>query len=346
MADPGGAVDGTVYHGGSLAEARSLFPGAPEPIVDLSTGINPLPYPLLDLPPESFTRLPEPGRIRALEALAARLYGAPNADCVVAAAGTQALLAMVAGMAGPGEARILSPTYAGHGQAARLSGRSVIEVDEAAALAGAALAVVVNPNNPDGRIVSRDKLLELARSLAPDGLLVVDEAFMDVGPPGGSMADRVADGSVLVLRSFGKFFGLAGVRLGFAIAAPHIANRLRAMLGAWAICGPALEHGLAALADGDWQGETRARLAADAVRLDSLFDRHGIAVRGGTSLFRLVEDQAADRLFRRLGNCGIFVRRFPARPQVLRIGLPAGEPAWQRLDEALAGFRRDAGGTS
>lgn len=317
-------------HGGDLAAARRLYPTAPEPMIDLSTGINPHGYPFLPLDPACFQRLPGAGAIAALEAVAAGCYGAPDPACVVAAPGTQILLPRVAALVPPGRAAILAPTYAEHAVAARHAGHAVREVNEPAALAGADLATVVNPNNPDGRVLTRAQMGVLAA-----GLLVVDEAFMDVGDPGDSMAGQVTKRPVVVLRSFGKFFGMAGVRLGFAIAAPAVAARLRAELGPWAVSGPALAIGQAALADRDWQAAMRRRLAAEAARLDRMLDVAGLAVRGGTSLFRLVEHAAATGLHRKLAEHGLWTRPFADQPHWLRFGLPPDEPAWRRLEAAL-----------
>lgn len=331
-------------HGGSLARAEALFPGAPRPWVDLSTGINPHSYPLFDLPATAFSRLPEESRTRALAALAAEFYGAPDASHVTPAPGTQILLPLVMELVPPGNAAVLSPTYAEHRRAAALAGHAVGDVSEFDALFDADLAVVVNPNNPDGRIVPRARLLDLARHMAgKGGLLVVDEAFMEVGPQAESVAGDVGSagvaGGLVVLRSFGKFFGLAGVRLGFALAAPPLAARLAARLGPWAVAGPALEYGMRALADRDWQSDMRATLARDAVRLDALLAAHGVQVAGGTSLFRFVRLDSAPSLFHALGGHGILVRRFAVMTDALRFGLPGSEAEFQRLADVLAGWR-------
>ncbi len=323
-------------HGGSLGRARALFPAAPEPWIDLSTGINPHSYPLFDLPQAAFTRLPEPARLAELTAVAARVYGAPSAGNVVAAPGTQILLPLVAKLVRPGRAAVLSPTYAEHARTAAIAGHEVAEVALFEDLASADLAIVVNPNNPDGRICSRGALLDLAAVLArKGGLLVVDEAFMDVGPLAESLANDVERGGIVVLKSFGKFFGLAGVRLGFAIAAEPIASRLAEHLGPWAVAGPATEYGLAALADTTWQEAMRARLDGEARALDRLLSRHGITVAGGTALFRYVEHAGARSIFEQLGQAGILVRNFERLPKSLRFGLPANEAETARLDETL-----------
>lgn len=323
-------------HGGELAAARQKFPGAPEPFIDLSTGINPQPYPLPALPSEIFARLPDRSSIRSLAAAAATAYGAPSADHVVPAPGTQILLPHVAALVPPGHAAILRTTYAEHARAAALAGHDVTEVADADELRHADLAIVVNPNNPDGRIVDKVTLLSIAKDLRlRDGILVVDESFADV-TPNTSLASEVDRDNIVVLRSFGKFYGLAGLRLGFALATPQLINRIEAVLGPWAVAGPAIEIGKAALADDEWRQTALSRLADDAKRLDGLLVRAGLTVIGGTSLYRLTESSDAARWFDRLGRAGILVRRFAEEPNWLRFGLPADEPAWQRLNAALA----------
>jgi cobalamin biosynthetic protein CobC len=331
-----GAAMAPLAHGGDLAAARRMFPGAPEPFIDLSTGINPHPWPIPALTPEIFSRLPDRASVRALAAVAARAYGAPSAAHVVPAPGTQILLPQVAALAKPGRTVILSTTYAEHSRAAALAGHSVAEAADAGQLRNADLAIVVNPNNPDGRIVEKKMLLNVADDLhRRGGILVVDESFADVMPPEMSFAGETDRSNIVVLRSFGKFYGLAGLRLGFAIAAPALSERLDAVLGPWAVSGPAMEIGAKALADGAWKRQTIERLASYTKRLDGLLTETGLEITGGTSLYRLTRSQGADELFDRLGRAGILVRRFAEHPSWLRWGLPANKDAWRRVSAAL-----------
>ncbi len=328
-------------HGGNLAAARRRFPGAPEPFVDLSTGINPWPYRLPQLSPAHYARLPEPEAANTLAVIAARAYAAPSRAHVAPAPGTQILLPMVAGLVSPGRAAILTPTYPEFARAAALAGHAVNAARTIDECSDADLVVMANPNNPDGRVIDRQRLHALAGALGRrGGLLVVDEAFMDVGSPGTSMAGDVGRGNMIVLRSFGKFYGLAGLRLGFALAAPPMAARLRAALGPWAVSAPALVAGTKALADTAWQERTRQRLARAAERLDTVLTEAGLEIMGGTTLFRLVHTPAASTLFDHLGRAGILVRVFPEQRQWVRFGLPADAPAWQRLQAALTAFPR------
>lgn len=307
----------------------------------MSTGINPHSYPLPQLPSEVFARLPEPAALDRLAAAATQAYGAPSPDHVVPAPGTQILLALVAGLVPPGRAAVLGPTYSEHVRAAVLAGHRSREVAAVDQLAGVDLGVVSNPNNPDGRIVPRAALIACAAALrAGGGMLVIDEAFMDVAASKASLAGDVGLGNIVVLRSFGKFYGLAGLRLGFALAATQTAARLKALLGPWAVSGAAIAVGTGALQDRDWTQATRASLARNARRLDQLLSPEGLEIVGGTSLFRLVRTAAAGELFQHLGRAGILVRRFDEQPEWLRFGLPASEEAWNRVGAALAAFAR------
>ncbi len=328
-------------HGGDLAAARRLFPAAPKPFVDLSTGINPHPYRRPRLPADAFARLPDADALGALAKAAAAAYGAPSAAHVVAAPGTQILLPLVARLLPPGRAAIVAPCYGEFARAAALAGHRIVAVPDLAATGDAQLVVIANPNNPDGRLFARNDLVALSKILLPrGGLLVVDEAFMDVGPAGTSLAPDLALGNVVVLRSFGKFFGLAGIRLGFALAAPRLAACIAAALGPWAVSGPALAIGAAALADKAWIDKTRKRLVPAAKKLDTILIGAGLAIVGGTDLFRLARTPRARALFDHLGRAGILARRFPDQPHWLRFGLPADGQAWRRLQNALAAFGR------
>ena len=295
------------------------------------------------LPLDLFARLPEPSALDGLAAIAAQTYGAPSRDCVVPAPGTQILLTLIAALVRPGKAAVLGPTYGEFARAAAQAGHDIAEVEDIEQLRGADLAIVANPNNPDGRVLNKHELLDLTDARGGRGLLVIDEAFMDAGPAGASLGGEVARNNIVVLRSFGKFFGLAGLRLGFALARPAIAARLAAALGPWAVSGAAVMIGQKALADIALANAMRGRLEQEVQRLDTALARVAVDVVGGTSLFRLVRARAADRLFHHLGCAGILARRFPEHPEWLRFGLPGSEASWDRLCAALAAWRRLSG---
>jgi cobalamin biosynthetic protein CobC len=323
------------YHGGALEVARLLAPRAPEPWIDLSTGVNPHAYPLPDLELEVWSRLPETGALVKLETAAARRYGVAAAS-VVAGPGSQALIHALAHILPRGAVGALTPTYGGFAAAFAAAG---VRIADAARLEDMGrldvAAIVVNPNNPDGRMVPRDDLLVLHDRLAAHGgVLLVDEAFADFDPE-ESLAPRLPASGAVVLRSFGKTYGLAGLRLGFALASSDVAEPLRAALGSWPVSGPAIAIGMRALADSDWLDKMRARLGQDKARLDALLRDAGWRIIGGTRLFRLAAHADARGAFERLLAAGILTRPFADERTWLRFGIPGDESAWERLGAAL-----------
>ncbi len=321
----------TLPHGGRLLQARRRYPNAPEPFLDLSTGINPDAYPFTPPPPDAWRRLPEPETIQALETAAAAAYGVGDPAMAVAAPGSQALIQLLPRLLPQAGIAIPAPTYAEHAAAWRDGGALVHDIQPGDARNASRAAVLCNPNNPTGARQLPSTLGALARRL---DTLIVDEAFADF-EPGLSLAPCLPIPGLIVLRSFGKPYGLAGLRLGFALAAPELAARIRGALGPWRISGPAALIGAEALADTRWQLGAAAAAGAAASRLDALLRAAGLGVVGGTSLFRLAETPDAAGLARRLGEAGILVRSFDRHPAWLRFGLPPGEPAWGRLHAAL-----------
>lgn len=318
-----------IEHGGDLGAARRRHPQAPEPWIDLSTGINPYAYPFTPPPAEAFRRLPEPGAQTDLEKAAAHAYGLDAPGAALAAPGAQALIqALPQALAGR-RVGVLVPTYAEHAAAWTRAGREVVACASVEALAACDIGVLVNPNNPDGRVVAVDALAWLARRTR----LVVDESFVDFTPDSSFASEAPAAGAV-VLRSFGKTYGLAGVRLGFAVGPSEILARLRAALGPWAVSGAALAIGAEALADAAWREAMGHRLAREAARLDAALAAAGFAIVGGTRLFRLAAHERAAAFAQALGARGVHVRRFAERPDWLRFGLPPDE-GWERLETAL-----------
>ena len=311
-----------VAHGGDLGSVRRRFPDAPLPWIDLSTGINPVPYPVPPLSPESWTRLPSRAELQGLIDAAAYRYDVDPA-MIVAAPGTQALIQLLPRLWPSMNVAIVGPTYEEHEVNWRRGGHTVSVVESLPR--GAEVAVLVNPDNPTGRLISPTELMDV------QGNLVVDEAFIDFHPRAASVAGTKA----IVFRSFGKTYGLAGLRLGFAIATPHIAEDFREALGPWAVAGPAIEIGRQALADDAWLDATRQRLERDTLRLDEMLTKAGLAVAGGTLLFRLATHVDAPLYFQTLCRHGIYVRRFPLTPTWLRFGLPGSDGDFDRLVRAL-----------
>jgi cobalamin biosynthetic protein CobC len=222
------------------------------------------------------------------------------------------------------------------GGAAEVAHGAAVRFEER--LPARAVVTLVNPNNPDGAVLERGQLLRLHEEVASrEGYVVVDEAFADV-EPACSVAPLAGCGGyqrLIVLRSFGKFYGLAGVRLGFVIGAPRIVARFRELVGDWAVSADAIAAGLTAYADNSWAERARERLRHSAHRLDDILKTNGFAIVGGTSLFRLARSDDARERFERLLHAGVLARPFEHGPTLLRFGLPAEPSAWHRLAEAL-----------
>jgi len=323
-------------HGGNLLAARRAYPQAPEPWLDLSTGINPYAYPFAHPPMESFTRLSEPEELRALETAAAMAYQAPAEAAIVAAPGTQAIINWLPRLLPARRVGILGVTYCEHARCWAASGAELTVVEDLSGLEDKDIAIVVNPNNPDGRFVAAADLHALSAVLCKHGgLLIIDEAFVDFLEPGASAVPGTTETGVVVLRSFGKTYGLPGLRLGFAVAPKLLAEKLRSALGPWPVSGAAIAIGSTALTDAEWLAATRARAHAGARALDKMLAAAGFASAGGSPLFRLVRHEDARGWFERLAKAGILVRRFEARPAWLRFGIAGSDAARMRLCAAL-----------
>ena len=306
-------------HGGGVDAAAQAFGGARDTWIDFSTGINPVPYPLPAFRLQDWAALPDQRATAALEAAARAFWRVPDAASVLAAPGGSSLIARIPGLMPPGRVRIPGPTYNEHGRAFAAAGWHVCD--------GPAMAqVLVHPNNPDGRVWA-------ASDVVAD-LCIIDESFCDVMPEASLMALATRPG-VIVLKSFGKFWGLAGLRLGFAIGDPGLIAKVAQMLGPWPVSGVALAVGAAALRDGAWAEVTRVRLAADVVRLDALITSVGPKLVGGTDLFRLYDTADAAALQARLARHRIWSRIFPYSDRWIRLGLPGSPAHWAQLADAL-----------
>jgi len=326
-------------HGGRIDIAAALYPFAPRPWVDLSTGINPICWPVPQISSSLYQRLPLAADMARMNAAAAEAYGLPANAAIMPVPGSEIAIRLLPLVAHARRVGILGPTYGSHATAWRDAGAEVHELDALPELRRHDLEtlVVVNPNNPDGRTIARDELTGFAQAWTMTGRrLIVDEAFADVRPEVSLLALPRLPAGTVVLRSLGKFFGLAGLRVGFVIATEPDAAIWRALLGDWPVSGPAYEIATSALRDTVWIAATRTRLATDRKRLDGLLARAGLKSIGGTDLFGLFEAHERIDLLDHCARVGILVRGFAAAPKRYRLGLPADESAWQRLEAVCA----------
>ncbi len=321
------------HHGGRLSAARGAFPDAPQPWLDLSTGVNPQPWPGPRASADDLARLPDPQALAELEHLAAAAFGADPAR-ICAVPGAEAGLRALPTLTGAQNVAIVQPTYDGHAQAWAAAGLSSKPIALSGLEAATAQALIlVHPNNPDGARLDPAGLEALARHRSERGRwTLLDESFVDATPRLSLAAAAIP--RLVVLRSFGKFYGLAGVRLGFVLAEPSLIERLRARLGDWPISAEALAAGRGAYSDPDWAAATRARLAEDGERLAGLLAAAGFEPVGATALFHLVRHPDAAARFEALCRQGVLVRPFSHDPTWLRFGLPPHD-AWPRLQSAL-----------
>lgn len=318
-------MNGLLHHGGRLSDAIARFGGAPADWIDLSTGINPHPWPGASRLAPEWRGLPDPAALARLEQAAAAHFGVDPALCC-AVAGSEMGLRLLGCVMGEMKAEIAPLTYGTYARAFARAGPGA-----------PGLRILTNPNNPDG--VLRDRAWVLAELDAQErggGWLLVDEAFVECHPD-ASVASAVAEGRrLIVTRSFGKFFGLAGVRLGFVLAPSDILAELRRVQGDWPVCAAAIAFGTEAYRDVKWISATRGGLRAEAEALDRLLAHYGLRGEGASPLFRLVRDPRAGDLFRRLGEAHILSRPFAGHDDLLRLGLPASAAQASRLADALA----------
>ena len=327
-----------MLHGGDLTAARARHGGGIDDWLDLSTGINPHAWPWQEgFPADIWTRLPSAEALDHLLEVARQSYRVPDRADIVVAPGTQALIQWLPVLAPQGQVAVVSPTYGEHAASWQRAGFAVALSSRAMPLPETARhLVIVSPNNPDGHLFSRDEIMRLADEIARrGGWLVIDESFIDVMPE-ATLAGLCATRPVVILRSFGKFYGLAGVRLGFLIANPVVVARVRAALGPWCVSGPALAIGAPALADGAWASAMCVRLEEQAIALDAVLAGAGFSAMGGTPLYRLVRHRAARRIHAGLAAQQIWVRCFGHDAGLLRFGLPPDDAALARLAKALA----------
>jgi cobalamin biosynthetic protein CobC len=326
-------------HGGRLRKAALQYGIAEADWLDLSSGLAPWPFPVPDIPLRAWARLPETDD--GLEQAACDYYGAAQ---VLPVAGSQMAIQLLPRLRRAGKVGVLSPSYAEHAEAWRRNGyivREVLESEVDFFLDSLDVLVVVNPNNPTGLSLTPARLLDWHSRLAQrGGWLVVDEAFMD-NTPHLSLAPFANQTGLIVLRSFGKFFGLAGVRLGFVLAERKLLKLLAEQVGPWAVSGPTRVLGQACLTDTD--GHTRQRIRTDEAgeRLALLLEQYGFKPQGGCALFQWLITECAEALHEFMARRGILLRLFTHNSS-LRFGLPADEADWQRLAQALEAYVKEA----
>lgn len=349
-----------INHGGAIDQAEQRYGIPAIEWLDLSTGINPVAYPVKVIDGMHWQRLPLATELDALKQAAQAYYQTPNAKHIVCAPGTQSLIQTIPfwlkdRTASPiaKSVHIMGPTYGEHERCWRRAGYPVNNhqntpndryeraKDILRAADAGTVVVLVNPNNPDGAVFAPTDIITLGQLAAMrDCWLVVDEAFMDC-EPNQSVCPYIDQlPTTIILRSFGKFFGLAGARLGCAVMDIDLVRDLENRIGPWAIPGPTMVVGTQALLDRPWQQDARARLRQDAARLDQLVSEHSkLTPSGGTDLFRYYHGTDCKALADHLGQKGILVRLFDYDANKVRFGLPGRAADWKRLENAMTAWQ-------
>lgn len=320
-------------HGGRLQQAAQRYGIPRDHWLDLSTGINPTGWQGTTASPSSWNRLPEEedGLLEAAQAY----YGATH---LLAVSGSQAAIQTLPRLRPRSRVGVPVLGYNEHAHRWRQAGHEVVPLapaEFAFALGELDVLVVSNPNNPTGDRFAPSQLLEWHAHLSSrGGWLVIDEAFIDTTPD-NSVAPFTDREGLIVLRSLGKFFGLAGARVGFVLSGPALGQMLKEWLGPWTIAGPSRLVAKAALEDQGWQECNRQRLRGEGRRLAESLTRHGLKPTGGCDLFQWVAKPNALAIHEALAEQGILTRYFAGPTPSLRFGLPATESDWQRLESML-----------
>ncbi len=328
-------IDAPIAHGGALSEAIAKHGGSASEWLDLSTGISPFTLPLPEFTSDTWRRLPEQGEVQRVCELAKRHYG--GSVMPIAVPGTQSVIQLLPFLTpNASEVAIVSPTY---GEYQRAYQRMDVVIDpvetlDAARGTRAGVAVLANPNNPDGRETPRDDIFGFVRAQR-HRLVVVDEAFADMRQDLSMAGAAGTEPNLVVMRSFGKFFGLAGLRLGFVFAEPGLARILSDRLGPWAVSGPALAVAAHAFSRGNLVSELRDKIEKAHAMTRSALNMARVSIVGESELFFCCEvgDGAAVREL--LASHKVLVRAFDHSPSRIRIGLVPDELSAVRLRETM-----------
>ncbi|GGB98078.1 threonine-phosphate decarboxylase [Marinobacterium zhoushanense] len=327
---------GQLEHGGGLNAAAERYRIPRSQWLDLSTGINPQGWPVPAIPGEVFARLPEADD--ELEMAAAAYYGS---DQLLPLAGSQQAIQLLPrlrkALCGSARVGVLTPGYAEHRHhwqlhGHRVLGLSVLQIE--IQLPQLDVLVLINPCNPSSCSFPREQLERWHRQLAArGGWLVVDEAFIDATQEQSLIGPVIPEG-LIILRSLGKFFGLAGLRVGFLFADAELREAVANEMGPWALAHPSRWLATRALLDRQWQRQAQASLHHQQRRLVQLLQQYFAQPVRSTSLFAWVATEQAGAIQQRLALGAVLVRRFDDPPG-LRFGLPGTEAQWRQLERVL-----------
>ena len=335
-------------HGGDIARLECEFGCSLQNCLDLSTGLSPWSYPVPPVPDYVWQRLPYD--MTGLMASASAYYSCPP-EYITPVAGVQDAICRVpyylsnAKLSGTRLSGIASSEtivalpvlgYQEYRRAWSKAGYPLVFYQNLSELQQLVLrnssmhVVIINPNNPSASLLLAEDLLALQQQLLGKGYLIVDEAFMDVSE-NQSLSSFAHLDNLIVLRSFGKFFGLAGVRLGFTLGGGDLIEQLRADVNPWGVSYPAIWLGAQALKDNAWCQQQRQRITIQANQLLPLIRDKISPDTTSAGLFLTVIGKQAllGAIYQRAVKEGILLRydTLDHHRAWLRIGLPGKQMA-------------------
>ena len=309
-----------IEHGGNLDKAISFYGGKESEWIDLSTGINPNSYPIPKLSISDWRSLPTKTEIKDLESII-KSKQKISSEIIMVPGAQMAINFLPFLLKGEGtEVRILTPTYNEYNYCFTNTGFKVNSCQKFNQLFNSDIAIIVNPNNPDGKIYEINELFELSKSVK---ILIVDESFID-SVECDSIVNQLNEdvSNIIVIRSFGKFFGLAGLRLGYVFSGKEIIRKFKRFFGPWQISKMSVKIATIAFSDDVWIKKTKNNLNEKANAIDNLMKKINWKITGGTNLFRLYSTSNSDLAQKLLAEKFIWSRKFSYSKKWIRLGIP------------------------
>lgn len=325
-------------HGGNSDEAAQRYGLSRDQMCDLSTAISPIAYQMALPDSNAYQALPMAEDMAQLYAAARQYYKVPETAAICGGAGSQSLLSALPHLMAPRQVWCPEPTYNEHRYRWEKAGHKVSGA--AKCPKEARVIILVQPNNPTGRVWQHYEIAAyLSQMRACEGLLIIDEAFADVMPEISACA-HTGEAPLVILRSLGKFFGLAGLRVGFAIGAEGLIDRLADEIGPWPVSQPAMVVAKSALTDTRWQKAHLERLRAKAADMVAILAEAGFTITGHTPLFVTLSDHRIPAFHDYLARHGFWTRIYRSDPTMMRVGLLPDGPKQTEFETVLSGWQK------
>ena len=320
--------DLNIHHGGDIDLAIKKYGGEREDWIDLSTGINGTSYPWQQSIKFELRNLPSNKLLVNLERAASAAYKVAENTETAAVSGAQQIISLLPiCLKSYNSVAILGPTYNEYEKAFKSSGIKAQTVSEVSKLSSSDIAIIVNPNNPTGKVIAEEILDDLSKKVR---ILIIDESFKTFS------SRRIQKfENVIQINSLGKFFGLAGVRLGFVSGPSDFIKSVRRMLGPWPISSIAAEIGTIALNDNTWISEMEKILLEGSNVLHKACSTKNWKLVGKTNLFHTYATSSSLEVEKQFAAHYIWIRTFDYSETWVRLGIPTSKYEWTRVRQAL-----------